>query len=510
MKKLITIVLFVFISSFCFAEESIILNLPDYDVTINDETIENEKRQYPILEHKGITYFPMTWFDSRYLGIETIWNSEEGLYVTASNVTGSYSPGTGPISTSSFTARKPNFNVYINNELYTDTEYPCLVYDNVTYLPLTWRVAKENLGWDYHWDNKNGLTINSSNPQINQISLPTYAKDNDIIFYDKHYYFIETANDVNKVQMVHEDNTDEIREIYQYEYSTSYGKNTLANFLLKDAHLWLSFHSGGATMGRDHLYKIKDQQVEETFKGYLDFKAYKEDYVKVFYTVPPGPNNLVMGQNNQSIGNEGIIYGWHITIDELGSRSMTHGQSEKIIGDDLYIFGSDENNGQEKLNRLHKINLETNQSEIIIDKNISYIRYFEDLIYYMDSSDHRIYTCDYNGENIHLFSETAIAEASNWYIYDHQLLITSKTDTELWDIEFRTPSDTLQYQQVKDYDVLKDKLILIFEDDDYGCIIYDTKGEEILRITDSVKKVYNTEDTFFFLTDQNKLLKINY
>ena len=39
--------------------------------------------------------------------------------------------------------------------------YPPIKFRNVIYFPLTWRYAHDEFGWEYHFDNETGLSINS-------------------------------------------------------------------------------------------------------------------------------------------------------------------------------------------------------------------------------------------------------------------------------------------------------------------------------------------------------------
>jgi hypothetical protein len=84
-------------------------------------------------------------------------------------------------------------------------------------------------------------------------------------------------------------------------------------------------------------------------------------------------------------------------------------------------------------------------------------------------------------------------------------LVFNQNDSWQYDLD----SEIAKYEGIKSYHVLDDKILLMFEDDDYGCIILDMNGE-VLRITNQIKKVYNTDSTLFFLSDDDKLLKMEY
>lgn len=72
------------------AETRPTVTLPSFPVKLNDQTVDNRNREYPLIVYKDITYFPMTWFDSRYLGLENRWSPDQGLTVQQSNITTAY------------------------------------------------------------------------------------------------------------------------------------------------------------------------------------------------------------------------------------------------------------------------------------------------------------------------------------------------------------------------------------------------------------------------------------
>jgi hypothetical protein len=57
------------------ADGNVRVTLPGFTVTLNGHMVENQYREYPLLVYKGITYFPMTWYDSRLLGLGGVYIS---------------------------------------------------------------------------------------------------------------------------------------------------------------------------------------------------------------------------------------------------------------------------------------------------------------------------------------------------------------------------------------------------------------------------------------------------
>ncbi|MBP1763638.1 MAG: hypothetical protein H6Q65_696 [Firmicutes bacterium] len=167
-KKIIMVALgiaFLAISSLpcAFAEQSVNVSLPTFQITMNDVVINNNERLYPIIVYKDITYVPMTYNDSRFLGLETRWSSDSGLQVNKTSVQLSYNPDRGYFNSNLESAFLPEFRIRVNGKDIDNKNetYPLLVFRDVTYFPLTWRYMVNEFGWTSSFDSNNGLIINS-------------------------------------------------------------------------------------------------------------------------------------------------------------------------------------------------------------------------------------------------------------------------------------------------------------------------------------------------------------
>jgi hypothetical protein len=97
------------------AEQSARVSLPDFAVVLNGNKVENDYRKYPLFVYKGITYVPMTWYDSRLLGLESDWSQKDGLKIVQARVTSSYvSYKTNHKNSSSYKATIPTYPVIVN------------------------------------------------------------------------------------------------------------------------------------------------------------------------------------------------------------------------------------------------------------------------------------------------------------------------------------------------------------------------------------------------------------
>ncbi|HCF49320.1 MAG TPA: DUF5050 domain-containing protein, partial [Syntrophomonas sp.] len=122
---------------------------------MNGVVIDNSYSQYPLLVYKDITYFPMTYYDCRFLGLESLWNSHTGLVVVKTDVNWDYHKYSASAkNSSSYNARVASFRVTVNGKEIDNSskKYPLLLFRNVIYFPLTWRFAVDEFGWNYSFD----------------------------------------------------------------------------------------------------------------------------------------------------------------------------------------------------------------------------------------------------------------------------------------------------------------------------------------------------------------------
>ena len=107
----------------------------------------------------------MTYFDCRFLGLETFWdNDSKKLSIGKSSVRGEYCPYTGSEKNGeSYTVEKYYNSAEVNGkDIITANEpYALLKFRDVIYFPLTWKYAVEEFGWQYSYDDENGLGVTS-------------------------------------------------------------------------------------------------------------------------------------------------------------------------------------------------------------------------------------------------------------------------------------------------------------------------------------------------------------
>lgn len=146
------------------ANTNLTAELPTFDITLNGVKIDNSNRLYPFIVYNGITYFPMTYYDSRFLNLKTEWDASTGLKVLKGDESSGYITDAAKIKHPEL--MKPAlaaFDIHINGKKIDNQSelYPLLLYKNITYFPMTWKFGVEEFGWDYKYTYEKGLVINS-------------------------------------------------------------------------------------------------------------------------------------------------------------------------------------------------------------------------------------------------------------------------------------------------------------------------------------------------------------
>ncbi len=149
--------------------QTVTATLPTFPVTLNGTVMEQQYAQYPLLVYKDITYVPMTWEETRLLGLETTYTQADGLGVNKAAVVreqsilqAEYEPyKVEKANGKSHQATVAEGLIHVNHKSIENgsEEYPLLLYRDITYFPLTWRFAVDEFGWDYTFDHTNGLVI---------------------------------------------------------------------------------------------------------------------------------------------------------------------------------------------------------------------------------------------------------------------------------------------------------------------------------------------------------------
>lgn len=133
-------------------------------VVMNGQQIDSGTARYPLLVYNDITYVPMTYDLSRFMGLTTAWDSvTKTLSIDRSRDRGPYVPDAGhgakkgSVSVTRVVTPVIVCGVSIDNAL--EADYPLFLYQGVTYFPLTNNFMVSSFGWTYSWNMNSGLTV---------------------------------------------------------------------------------------------------------------------------------------------------------------------------------------------------------------------------------------------------------------------------------------------------------------------------------------------------------------
>ncbi|WP_281889945.1 DUF5050 domain-containing protein [Paenibacillus sp. YYML68] len=485
------------------ADNHVTVKLVSYEVSINGNKVDNRKREYPLVSYNHITYFPMTWYDSRLLGLEASWTDQEGLVISTGTVTSAYmlylSPS--PTNQASMKATIPDFQVTVNGlSIDNATEqYHVLMVNNITYFPLTWKFAHDMFNWSYEWSEAEGLKIASDNPVITTVALPPSAVQNDVAYYQHYYYYIESEGSSNHVYRSSAAAPSIKELVYSFEAVSS--KDKSVTFMLKDNELWFSHHAGQLTTGQSVFIRIDEhgQGVAE-HRGNLDFVKTPSGTIIVQQHVPPVGNNVVLVEQGQSVqdgksvGSPELIYGWRI----LNPPGYQRSYSTYAQGDHLYTLASAYPVVADgDVNNIYRIDLTTYESTKVVNAAVRDFRIINDKLYYVKDSDNALYSSDLDGNHELQLSDRPVAD---WYQeMDGHVFYTVGLPSGGVQLFQANPlqEDTLVLEDVIDkVHLIQGKLVCdLAHDAAYGVKILDAKGQLQLPIANHATDVWAAGET---------------
>ncbi len=137
--------------------QSVKVKIAPYYTQIEDISVDNRYVEYPLITYKDITYFPMTYDLCSMLGLSTGFDAKEGLYITKHHSSAGTSNLFGGDAVNyyntEYNAVIPTYPVYLNGIRIDNSteEYPLINFRNITYFPMTWRFAYEELNFNIKW-----------------------------------------------------------------------------------------------------------------------------------------------------------------------------------------------------------------------------------------------------------------------------------------------------------------------------------------------------------------------
>lgn len=404
------------------AASSLKVSLPAFKVSLNGVIIENSYREYPLIVYNNITYFPMTYYDSRFMGLESLWNEDTGLTIVKTDLNWDYHKYKSSFKNSNiYNAQIAPFKVTVNGKAIDKSgeKYPLLLFRNITYFPLTWEYAVEEFGWKYTFDQNKGLVINSyySAPLAGQTTLPIVTRENGekgAFTLAGDFFYYEGANGI--IYQAPIENSIHAKSVYQLPEAGFYGSNTYVDAFLKTKNKMalLSYHTGGPTMGSYHNIWLKeDGTFEEIDSGNSVMEIFDEYQIRINQGVPPFKNNLQIkkyGENDyNSIGNPDYIYGWIWRLDGItkSSHNVIRSNDLYLIDDNVYVLGYYDKVNFGSIPGIYRININNNETIRLCGNEATSFKIVDDKIYFTDQNQY-IYQVPLSGGKAELLVKEAV------------------------------------------------------------------------------------------------------
>lgn len=333
---------------------SISVTLPNFRVTLNGEVFNNDYSRYPLIVYKDITYFPMTYNDCRFLGIESTWTGDTtGLFIDSTGVTAAFNPYlTSQRNGRSYTAMIPAFPISVNGKAVDNSkeEYPIISFRDITYFPMTWKYCVDQFGWDYTFDAGSGLVITSANPKLSQIPVPQNRlpgtgwiyddegkKNSSVMAKNGFMYYTDDKGAVRQAPLTDPTNSKPVFQLGIWSYGDG-AQFDSHHFYEENGKAHLFFHSGGAVMGSDHRYLLKeDGQTQKIQSSYYETTLIGGKLYMYWRGPTPGPGNLrVQDADKIDVESFPLALGsadyWYYSLTDITGLPIF-----ELIGDELYV-----------------------------------------------------------------------------------------------------------------------------------------------------------------------------
>lgn len=514
MKKRISAVFLIFVLIICVFpsdaygnEAYVTVKLPAFDVILNGLSIENKTSQYPLIVYKDITYFPMTYYDSRFLGLESIWNSSTGLTIAKTGISWKYHKYQAVVPNNNIClAKTAPFNIKVNGKNIDNSkeEYPLLIFRNITYFPLTWRFAVEEFGWEYSFDREKGLVITSTKvgAAAGQLTLPIATRENGkkgaFTMAGDFFYYEGSAGTIYQVPVTSLENVEKV-----YQLPKKGDGYVFANLKTERGRALLSYHTGGAVMGSDHLIWLKeDGSFKEIDSGYSVMKIYDDYQIRVNQGVPPFSNNLQIRKLEEteykSAGSPDFLYGWIWTTDSGGASGIPS-EDLYLMNDEIYVLGYFDKDSTESTTGIYKVNINTHVTERVCEEAATGFRIVDDMIYYTDFKD-ALYQIPVAGGRAEKMTDEAVSyyNALNGKVY---YTLKSKND-QLYIYGNDEPVNS--GGRVTSLEIQNGYMVAVFDkesESQYKMMIFNDSGEVIYKTIENVLLVRIENGKVVFVKD---------
>lgn len=504
---ILTLTVLLGINAYASAPEEV--KLPQFDVTINDVVIDNDMREYPFIVYKDITYFPMTYYDCRYLGVATSWDSKKGLSVWTDDITGSYYDYLGDeVNRLTDTAIVPTYDIRINGqEIDNEAErYPLLSYRNVTYFPLTWRYAHDSFGWKYNWSDK-GLEIASDNPQLTKLPLEEWSTVYQVAYDDGYYYYSEEYSE--------DDGSKSYRAIRQkedftsapetiYDIKSGYWGSNFYNIFYESVNgsFWLKYKN---SRQEETCFRVDQSgDVEKIMGGSKDEFIMEDGYLYIDKHHIGGGSSIVWtdGENKEIVTENTYTYG-------IGNNGIPG----RVVDDSLYTLRESHGDDTESKveNQLVCLDYDAKEELIIIDAGVNWFDILGDRIIFQKLGDPVVYLCNKDGSGIEIFCDDwpEGITSQQWIYNDSVMMVHKDEETKKYSL-YKVSEDNAEliYSSSGSSFYHSGNWVTVISENkrEFGAMVFDIQTDSEITIGDPIEFEFLNEDRLIFKnTESNKI-----
>lgn len=206
-----TIVLYCIITtSVCFANNittTVRVEQVHFPVRINDTIVNAQEDAYPVLMYNGITYLPLTYNMKQYIGLQAQYYNHDyihnllfvGLDERVKSIYNNYPVTKTSLNEFSSYADILDCLVTLNSnssktfKANNIEKYPLLMYKDIIYLPLTWDICVEKLGWYYYYDSEKGLYIDTTIRKKPIVNLRNFIAGPSSAYHTMSYFYFDNG-----------------------------------------------------------------------------------------------------------------------------------------------------------------------------------------------------------------------------------------------------------------------------------------------------------------------------
>ena len=515
------------------ASSNVNVSLPSFDVTLNGTEIDNDYSQYPLIVYKDITYFPMTYYDCRFLGLETGWtDAKTGLFIDTTGIQGAYHPYTQKSKNAkSAKAQIASFPITVNGKAIDNSkeEHPLLLFRDVTYFPMTWRFCVDEFNWQYSFTTADGLIISSgANAAKTYGTLPQQSNSSllkNVIATDGKYVYY--AADEGFIMSAPLTAPSQAKAAYQLPINYYIDNTTYCTPYLyeRDGKVYLSYHIGGGIMGNDCLYTFNDKgEAVELDTSSHHLYVFGNAQFKSYAGPRPYDSNLLMldqAGNWQKIGSSDYIYGWDWKVSADGGEG---GHATDVAYYDgskyFYIPAFKELSTSDKTTGIHRIDVTTNETVRITPEG-EQVAYFTidngNLYYFCDNTVYRynlqsgatskVYALPQGVQNI------GTIQVLNNYVYLSTINNSTSSSTipsKLLKISPSGQVETIEEAEYLSNFTVKDDYLVVLcpeiSQTSYRLIVIDKNGKIVFKSADPAvfTSTYISDDVLYYYNTANE------